>query len=432
MLRRGSFVESTAHGIHQLAPPISVKLIILSLSWYWSSAVSNTLTKSILNVFPYPITLTMMQFAFVVFWALTTSTLTRSSVPGMKRLLPFSHTGISRPTRQVILTVAPMAVFQLSGHIFSHIATSKIPVSLVHTIKGLSPLFTVFAYRFIFGVHYSVYTYVSLIPLTLGVMLACSFEFQGQLIGILCALLAAVIFVSQNIFSKKLLTNSPASEFEPKKKLDKINLLCYCSGMAFILTSPLWFYYEGAGLLREYIISGTLPIQAEGLDVAMPIRTLMLLFFLNGTVHFGQNFLAFQILGMVSPVTYSIASLFKRIFVIIVAIIWFGQELSPVQNWGIALTFVGLYLYDRAGDVARKERNALGSSSPQLSRILPLSSADVKEHLTITTRPSWSNHSSARNSNELHARPTIDSSIEKDALMNSMHLSNASSTILVA
>ncbi|ODQ72504.1 hypothetical protein LIPSTDRAFT_46542, partial [Lipomyces starkeyi NRRL Y-11557] len=345
--RRASFVESTANGFHQLAPPISVKLIVLSLCWYWSSAVSNTLTKSILNAFPYPVTLTVLQFAFVVFWAVTISSLTRSKFPGVDRFVPQAHTGITRPTKQIVLTVAPMAVFQLSGHIFSHIATSRIPVTVVHTIKGLSPLFTVIAYRFLFGVHYSIYTYISLIPLTLGVMLACSFEFHGHLLGVLSALFAAIIFVSQNMFSKKLLTNSPTSDMEPKKKLDKINLLCYCSGLAFIFTSPLWFYYEGAGLLREYIATGTLPILAEDIEKAMPIRTLMILFFLNGTVHFGQNFLAFQILGLVSPVTYSIASLFKRVFVIIVAIIWFGQELTSLQNWGIGLTFVGLYMYDR-------------------------------------------------------------------------------------
>ncbi|KAK9313772.1 triose-phosphate transporter family-domain-containing protein [Lipomyces starkeyi] len=340
--RRASFVESTTNGFHQLAPPISVKLIVLSLSWYWSSAVSNTLTKSILNAFPYPVTLTVLQFAFVVFWAVTISSLTRSKFPGVDRLVPQAHTGITRPTKQIVLTVAPMAVFQLSGHIFSHIATSRIPVTVVHTIKGLSPLFTVIAYRFLFGVHYSIYTYISLIPLTLGVMLACSFEFHGHLLGVLSALFAAIIFVSQNMFSKKLLTNSPTSDMEPKKKLDKINLLCYCSGLALIFTSPLWFYYEGAGLLREYIATGTLPILAEDIEKAMPIRTLMILFFLNGTVHFGQNFLAFQILGLVSPVTYSIASLFKRVFVIIVAIIWFGQELTSLQNWGIALTYASV------------------------------------------------------------------------------------------
>ncbi|KAK9458578.1 triose-phosphate transporter family-domain-containing protein [Lipomyces oligophaga] len=391
--RRPSIAESTVHGFQQLAPPISFKLISLSLAWYWSSAVSNTLTKSILNVFPYPITLTVLQFAFVVFWALTISSLCRSGIPSMDRLLPFSHTGIAKPSKQVFLAVAPMAVFQLSGHILSHIATSKIPVSLVHTIKGLAPLVTVLAYRFFYGVHYTPYTYVSLVPLTLGVMLACSFEFRGQLDGILCAMFATVVFVSQNIVSKKLLTNSP-SEIEPKKKLDKISLMCYCSGMAFVMTFPIWFYYEGSGLIQEYFATGSLPIQAEGLETPMPMNTLAFLFFMNGTIHFGQNFLAFQILGMVSPVTYSIASLFKRVFVIIVAIIWFGQQLTGVQSWGIALTFLGLYLYDRAGDAAQFSQMMGGPKTPTFSSL-----------------------GSARNSNDY--RPEVS---DREDVVNSVHM----------
>ncbi|KAK9447279.1 triose-phosphate transporter family-domain-containing protein [Limtongia smithiae] len=393
--RRPSIVASTAHGIQQIAPPVSFKLIFLSLAWYLSSAVSNTLTKSILDIFPYPVTLSLIQFGFVVFWAVLISTLARS--PRVSRLFfTFHHSGITRPTRQIVLTIAPLAIFQLSGHIFSHVATSEIPVTLVHTIKGLSPLFTVFAYRFFYGVKYSIYIYVSLVPLTLGVMLACSTQFKGHLIGLSSAFIATIIFVSQNIFSKKLLTASPSSDIEPKKKLDKLNLLCYCSGLAFLFTSPLWFYTEGAGILREYLVTGALPTLAEGIDPSVSINRLGLLYFLNGLVHFGQNFLAFQILGLVSPVTYSIASLFKRVFVIIVAIIWFGQELTALQNWGIALTFLGLY---------------------------------------ISYNNSYNN--SARTSSEAfnHTDVTVHEDLSEKGLMqhvHSMHLNSQSSTIVVS
>lgn len=47
-----------------------------------------------------------------------------------------------------------------------------------------------------------------------------------------------------------------------------------------------------------------------------------------------------------SPVTYSIASLFKRVFVICFAIVWFGQSVSRLQWIGIALTIVGLWMYN--------------------------------------------------------------------------------------
>ncbi|KAK9479949.1 triose-phosphate transporter family-domain-containing protein [Lipomyces japonicus] len=449
MTRRNSFVASTTHGFRELAPPISITLVVLSLAWYWSSAVSNTLSKAILNAFPYPVTLTLLQFAFVVFWALLLSVATTSSSSPPRFVVALGHTAIARPTRRIVLTVAPMAVFQLSGHIFSHIATSRIPVTLVHTIKGLSPLFTVLAYRFVFGVHYSFFTYLSLVPLSLGVVLACSVEFHGHLVGIVTALVAAIIFVSQNIFSKKLLTPSHSSSssydsaentnpaiITTEKKLDKINLLCYCSGLAFLFTFPIWFYSEGAGLVRYYFTTGTLPIvvsdESGNID-PIPIRTLLTFFFLNGTVHFGQNFLAFQILGLVSPVTYSIASLFKRVFVIVVAIIWFGQELTSRQNWGIGLTFFGLYLYDRAGDASRTERlQFTNTNSPHYHRtLLPIHDQDIKLQISNYS----SNHSSARNSNEAirHSELSLREDVNEKHLLHQHSLvNNGSSTIIVA
>lgn len=69
---------------------------------------------------------------------------------------------------------------------------------------------------------------------------------------------------------------------------------------------------------------------------------------------------AFTILSIVSPVTYSIASLVKRIFVILASIIWFGDGVSRVQAFGITLTFVGLWMYDLAKEnVSRSEEVVL-------------------------------------------------------------------------
>ena len=77
---------------------------------------------------------------------------------------------------------------------------------------------------------------------------------------------------------------------------------------------------------------------------------------MNGTVHFAQNLIAFIILASTSPVTYSIASLIKRVAVICIAIVWFNQTVHPVQALGIAMTVGGLYMYNTAkADVQRGE-----------------------------------------------------------------------------
>jgi len=177
----------------------------LCVMWYWSSALTNTSSKAILTAFDKPATLTLVQFAFVSSYCMLFSWLA-STFPRLRAAVPALRHPIRAPSRDVIRTTLPLAAFQIGGHLLSSNATSKIPVSLVHTIKGLSPLFTVLAYRFIFDIRYPKATYLSLIPLTCGVMLACSGKhgFGGQFLGILYALLAAMIFVTQNIFSKRL------------------------------------------------------------------------------------------------------------------------------------------------------------------------------------------------------------------------------------
>ena len=342
--------------------------------WYMSSALTNTSSKSILNAFPKPITLTLVQFGFVSSWCLFFAFLA-SLFPRIKTAIPALRHGIRYPSRDVIATTFPLALFQIGGHLLSSTATEKIPVSLVHTIKGLSPLFTVLAYRFIFRIRYGTATYLSLIPLTLGVVLACSVEFSGNLIGIVCAFGGAIIFVTQNIFSKKLFNEAARVEADgissQSRKLDKLNLLCYCSGLAFLLTFPIWLWTDGLPMLFPYLQDAPLAPQIASKRSA-PRVSVPVEFVFNGIFHFGQNILAFILLSMVSPVTYSVASLIKRVVVITFSIVWFGSHTTPVQAAGIALTFIGLYLYDRTSDASKADRRAR-LDQLKMETLLPLS-----------------------------------------------------------
>ncbi|KAL8908488.1 MAG: hypothetical protein Q9207_000794 [Kuettlingeria erythrocarpa] len=380
--RKGSVSANAAELADALKAPVSVRLIVLCLIWYMSSALTNTSSKTILNAFPQPITLTVIQFACVSSWCITFALLGRI-FPPLQTAVPVLKNGIRYPTRDVIRTTLPLALFQIGGHILSSTATEKIPVSLVHTIKGLSPLFTVLAYRFVYHIHYATATYLSLIPLTLGVVLACSVEFSGNIFGILCAFGGAVIFVTQNIFSKKLFNEAArveserhpfplASRHQQPQKLDKLNLLCYCSGLAFLMTFPLWLWTEGLPILSSPILLTPFPSTPAHKTTNLPLE-----FFFNGIFHFGQNILAFILLSMVSPVTYSVASLIKRVFVIVVALVWFGQKTTGVQGAGIFLTFIGLYLYDRTSDAAKADRRAKLEQLRSDAPILPTHSNDA-------------------------------------------------------
>ncbi|KAA8564500.1 hypothetical protein EYC84_011427 [Monilinia fructicola] len=290
--RKGSMSANVHEISDALKAPVSPKLIILCIVWYLSSALTNTSSKSILNAFPKPATLTLIQFAFVAFYCLFFSWLS-STFPQLKTAIPSLRHGIRYPTKEVIMTTLPLAAFQIGGHLLSSTATAKIPVNHV--------------------------------------------------------------------------------------PINSINLIffCYSSGLAFLVTSPIWFWSEGITLLGDFFHDGSLDLSSH--PEAFDHGRLALEFVFNGTFHFGQNIIAFVLLSMVSPVTYSVASLIKRVFVVVIAIIWFQNPTTKIQGLGIALTFFGLYLYDRT-----KGSNKADSKAKMLNTkedtILPLNTNPTMLH----------------------------------------------------
>ncbi|KAF9925978.1 suppressor of loss of ypt1 [Linnemannia zychae] len=343
------------------------KLPGLCLLWYFSSAVTNNIGKQIMNQFRYPVTLTFVQFVFVSFFCFLLGT-------------GFRMTTIRRPTKGILQMTAPLVVFQVVGHVFSSIAISRVPLSVVHTIKALSPLFTVIFYRVILGTTYSKDVYISLVPLTAGVMLACrlSLEFNN-LVGLFCALASMLVFVTQNVFTKKILFGNKAKQQQlgnkegtrqddsddhgssNAQKLDKINILFYSSTLAAICMVPIWLYAEGLGL----IFPDESGVYHHAQGHSSGFWSVTWLFFLNGVSHFFQNIFAFSVLALTSPVTYSIASLIKRIVVIVASIVYFHQTLGTTQWTGVCLTFWGLWLYNSAKNAANVHPSGgiLGSTS---------------------------------------------------------------------
>ncbi|KAG8202389.1 hypothetical protein GWM34_02545, partial [Candida africana] len=377
-------------------PPIDVKIVSFCIGWYLCSIISSNSTKLILNDFKFPVTLTQFQFSASFTFCLVflnivkvnpesiSSKLPPGFIPSMTDTNRISLSEFITPTRLIIQTTLPMGMFQFIGHITSHKATSLIPVSIVHTIKSLSPIITVLIYRFLFGKSYRMRTYVTLIPLCCGIMLTCykkshtsdqnnvpgagSSVINNNLdkintnnnysTGLIFAFISMIIFVSQNIFAKKRLTvestnaipmNNKSSLIINSNKVDKLTILFYCSIIGFILTCPIYFVTEW----MNYNAFGAISL----LQLNSYVMSLVLL---NGLSHFVQSLLAFQILGMVSPINYSIANILKRIFIILISFIWELKQFSNSQSIGLVITLFGLYCYDRWGTVS----NSGSASNP--------------------------------------------------------------------
>lgn len=379
-------VESFPENVQEYLPEINVKISILCIVWYTTSSISSNLSKTILSQFPHPVGLTELQFFLSAVLCLTFVTLAnflhrpvsqRSALREVvlnfpEGILPHYLNGSFRkcisneflvPSKLILCTTFPMGIFQFVGHITSHKSTSLIPVSLVHSVKALSPIATVCYYRFVKGKQYTNMTYYTLMPLIMGVMITCwtshgskskigSTDSASFFMGLLFAFISMMIFVSQNIFAKGILTVKSKDILPCKNKSqldltkireqehslqqpDKTTILFYCSCVGFILTFPIFVSNE--------FFSGSRSVFG---DLNMKISMLVTI---HGIAHFFQAMLAFQLIGMLSPVTYSIANIMKRIMIIGVAFIW-ESNLSVNQLFGLFLTIVGLYGYDKWGN----------------------------------------------------------------------------------
>ena len=251
-------------------------------------------------------------------------------------------------------------------------------------------------------------------------MLACSFDMTvSNVFGLICAFGSTLIFVSQNIFFKKIMpTNSESTASGPK--LDKINLLYFSSGMAFILMIPIWVYSDSTRIVNHLLS----PVGKRS-GPSLPLY-----FLLNGTVHFAQNLLAFAILSSTSPVTYSIASLVKRIAVICLAIVWFKQAVHPVQAFGIALSAVGLWMYNNAKRDVEKGERKMRQVEAVREGLLPTSIAEQRlldgsdTPKLFRTAPSKDIHSSPKPLYIPEFPPTSKSS----ALRTGVYINSSSKT----
>jgi len=287
--------------------------------WYISSSLTNNLNKSILDeaVFPFPMTLTLCQFGFIAAFCLLTV-----------YIYP-QHFKLQRIGYGFITIVFPLCFSQIVAHLLTQMSLQLVPVSFTHTVKGCSPIFAIALSRFYnFNEKYTWAIFGAVAAIISGVILSSFNEINFNTFGFFTALGSTFVFSWQNTYSKKVFRD---------KEMDHVNLLFYTSFFACCMLFPVWLAID-LPRIWHYIPS------QESTDSTKIIS----LFLLNGVCHFGQNITAFTFMTRVTPLTYTVFNTFKRTFVIIGAILYFGNAVSFLNATGIALTTLGVALYNKA------------------------------------------------------------------------------------
>lgn len=164
-------------------------------------------------------------------------------------------------------------------------------------------------------------------------------------------------YVEQANSNKFPLFNPLSSFMDESDKIikpDQMTIIFYCSIIGLIISSTGFMLNEFPHVLD--IMFGRLEDSTP--ETKSGIIRVFYLILLNSVSHFIQTLLAFHLLGLIPAVSYSIASMMKRICLITVSIIlatdyhdpnkYFGK-ITGRQIIGLLFTGIGLYCYDKWG-----------------------------------------------------------------------------------
>lgn len=301
----------------------------LCILWYAVSSSNNVIGKMVLNVFPYPLTMTMVQLL-----SITVYSGPLFNMWGVRKYVDISW-------RYYFRLIVPLAFGKFFASVFSHVSIWKVPVSYAHTVKATMPLFTVILSRLIMKEKQTYKVYFSLIPIIAGVAVATVTEISFDMVGLVSALAATMGFSLQHIFSKKVLHDTG---------IHHLRLLHILGRLALFMFLPIWLCIDLYSLIHN---------ASETLSES---RVLMLLF-ADGVLNWLQNIIAFSVLSYVTPLTYAVANASKRIFVIAVSLFILGNPVTGTNIFGMLLAILGVLLYNKAKYDAKQKQTLLPYSS---------------------------------------------------------------------
>ncbi|CAI9773781.1 unnamed protein product [Fraxinus pennsylvanica] len=294
--------------------------------WYLFNIYFNIYNKQVLKVYPYPVTVTLAQFAVgtvlvILMW--TTNLYRRPKISGTQ-----------------LAAILPLAVVHTLGNLFTNMSLGKVAVSFTHTIKAMEPFFSVVLSAMFLGEFPTIWVVSSLLPIVGGVALASMTEASFNWAGFWSAMASNLTNQSRNVLSKKFMVKKEES-------LDNITLFSIITIMSFFLLAPAAIFLEGIKFTPVFI-------ETAGLNVKQ-IYTRSLI---SALCFHAYQQVSYMILQRVSPVTHSVGNCVKRVVVIITSVLFFRTPVSPVNSFGTGIALAGVFLYSRVKRIKPKPKTA--------------------------------------------------------------------------
>ncbi|CAM8878868.1 unnamed protein product [Rhodiola kirilowii] len=290
----------------------------LVTSWYSSNIGVLLLNKYLLSNygFKYPIFLTMCH--------MTACSLFSYVAVAWLKMVPMQ----TIRSRVQFLKIAALSLVFCASVVSGNISLRYLPVSFNQAIGATTPFFTaVFAYLMTMKKE-AWLTYVTLIPVVVGVIIASGGEPSFHLFGFLMCVGATAARALKSVLQGILLS----SEGE---KLNSMNLLLYMAPIAVVLLLPATLFME------DNVVGITLALARDD------IRIIWLLVF-NSSLAYFVNLTNFLVTKHTSALTLQVLGNAKGAVAVVVSIMIFKNPVSLTGMLGYTLTVFGVILYGEA------------------------------------------------------------------------------------
>lgn len=212
-----------------------------------------------------------------------------------------------------------VSIGQYGGNAFGNMSISLMSISLVNVIKGSEPLIAMILNFLIFRKTEKWQRMPPILLVILGIILCNLGDLSYSHMGLLLCTLSNVFHVIKSLYSRHY--------FVTQKGLSAPQL--------FALTT-----------LGSVIIG--LPHVFQHWDTLISLFTnmeLMPLLIISSIGYFFQSWFAFALISLVSPVTYSLVSIYRRVFILVCSYLVILQWPTLLTVAGVVVSNIGLYLY---------------------------------------------------------------------------------------
>ena len=212
-----------------------------------------------------------------------------------------------------------------------NIATSNVSLALVsvplhQVLRSTCPIAAIMIYRFQ-GRTYPTATYLSIIPLILGVALATIGDYYCTMYGLFLTLLGVLLAAMKTVATNKIMTGSLA--------LTALEVLLRMSPLATI----------------QCVICAFMTGEVQAAHIAYARGELSSRFALallaNGLIAFLLNIVSMQANKLAGALTMTVAGNMKQALTILIGIMWFNLQTGFLNATGIAVTLAGAALYSK-------------------------------------------------------------------------------------